>query len=354
MRQELSLGQLAQEIERQRKVKLDIIAKESRLEMAVSNGGLPILHVPTNGDGRDFTLRPHAHGQLAQRLGIPKKYYDRMLSDAPDLLTRNVNTWFGRSEDRRLVRVLDQDVRAVLSDRYQRIENDEIAEVALPILMEQPEMQIVSSAITETRLYIKAVFPRIAGEVKKGDLVQSGVVISNSEIGMGAVKIEPLVYRLVCLNGMISQDLSVKGYHVGRRAAEGEDVYELLSDEARAADDRAILLKARDLIRACADQTRFAKRIEKMKAAAGEKVTGDPAKAIEVLAQKAALTDAERGSVLRHLIEGGDLSRWGVLNAVTRSANDHADYDRATELEAMGGQILELGRGEWREIAEAA
>jgi hypothetical protein len=54
------------------------------------------------------------------------------------------------------------------------------------------------------------------------------------------------------------------------------------------------------------------------------------------------------------LIVGGDLTRWGFVNAVTATANHASSYDRASELEALGGQVLDLPRAEWREIAEAA
>ena len=47
----------------------------------------------------------------------------------------------------------------------------------------------------------------------------------------------------------------------------------------------------------------------------------------------------------------GDLSVWGLANAVTRTAEDVADYDRATELEATGGRVIELPRADWRAIA---
>jgi hypothetical protein len=36
-------------------------------------------------------------------------------------------------------------------------------------------------------MYIKAICPRIQAEVKKGDIVQAGIAISNSEVGMGSV-----------------------------------------------------------------------------------------------------------------------------------------------------------------------
>jgi hypothetical protein len=64
--------------------------------------------------------------------------------------------------------------------------------------------------------------------------------------------------------------------------------------------------------------------------------------AVEVTAKRFALTEGEQGSVLEHLARGGDLTRYGLLNAVTRTAEDATSYDRAIELECVGGEILEL------------
>jgi hypothetical protein len=74
---------------------------------------------------------------------------------------------------------------------------------------------------------------------------------------------------------------------------------------------------------------------------------------VEVLAQRYALTEVERSSVLRSLIEGGELSGYGLVNAVTNYSQQVVDYDRATELEALGGRLLELREAEWRTLAEA-
>jgi hypothetical protein len=38
---------------------------------------------------------------------------------------------------------------------------------------------------------------------------------------------------------------------------------------------------------------------------------------------------------------------------VTRTAQDAADYDRATEIEAMGQKVLDLTPAEWRTISTA-
>ena len=65
------------------------------------------------------------------------------------------------------------------------------------------------------------------------------------------------------------------------------------------------------------------------------------------------LNQNESGSVLTHLIQGGDLSAYGLLNAMTRTAQDLESYDRATELEGTASQILTLPSSTWKEIALA-
>lgn len=55
--------------------------------------------------------------------------------------------------------------------------------------------------------------------------------VSNSEIGFGALKVEPLVYRLICKNGTISRDYAHKKYHTGRNVEDTDNAYELYSNE---------------------------------------------------------------------------------------------------------------------------
>ena len=85
------------------------------------------------------------------------------------------------------------------------MDNYNIASAVLPILAEIPDVRIESCQITDSRMYIKAVNPRLQEDVTPGDTVQAGVVISNSEVGLGSVNIQPLIYRLVCSNGISHQ-----------------------------------------------------------------------------------------------------------------------------------------------------
>ena len=89
---------------------------------------------------------------------------------------------------------------------------------------------------------------------------------------MGAVSVEPLIYRLVCTNGMIAKDYSQKRYHIGR-AASAEESYELYADETIKASERAFLLKIRDTVRAAVDLAKFSQVVEQMRLS--QKEAGD-------------------------------------------------------------------------------
>ena len=72
--------------------------------------------------------------------------------------------------------------RAFLSDRYRRIDNYEIAEAVLPIIADIKDARIESCEVTDERMYIKVVNPRLETEVVPGDVVQSGIIITNMTI----------------------------------------------------------------------------------------------------------------------------------------------------------------------------
>lgn len=345
----LTLQELAAKIEGNRNLKRDFIANTAETTVQVQTDKTVVLELP--GDSGTFPILPVAHDQIGLRTGIPAKYYDRMRSEAPDLLATNINAWFRKKPERRMVRTLGGDARAFLSNRYQRIENEQIAEAALPVLAELPGVQVVSSEVTDSRLYIHFVVPTIEGEVKKGDVVQAGGIISNSEVGKGSVSVAGLTWRLICLNGAKTSD-AFRRNHVGRQANEDGEID--WADDTRKADDKAVLLKVRDMVRAVVDETRFKQHLLKMQGLAGAQLTGDIEKAVEVLSSVVQVTEGERKGILHSLIRGNDLSAWGLINAVTAQAHDAKDYDRAVELEAIGGDLIELAPSEWKRVLEAA
>jgi ribonucleoside-diphosphate reductase alpha chain len=128
----------------------------------------------------------------------------------------------------------------------------------------------------------------------------------------------------------------------------------LFSDQTLALDDEAFFAMVFDIVKGAAGAVAFQGIVERMRELAGIKPGGDPVKAVERLGKREHVSEGERTSILTHLIEGGDLSAWGYLNAVTRSAQDIESYDRATDLERLGGQMLDWSERAWTELAATA
>jgi hypothetical protein len=244
-----------------------------------------------------------------------------------------------------MIRTLDGQVRAVFSDRYRRLDNYDLAENVLPILQRLEGARFESVELTETKMYLKVVTPRVEVEIAPGDVVQAGIVITNSEVGQGTLSVQPLVYRLVCRNGLIASDRALRKTHVGRVLHSEEEAITVFRDDTLAADDKAFFLKVRDVVEAAVSEATFRQVAQKMQKTLDIKLTGDPVKAVEVLANRYTLNESERAGVLRHLI---------VVNALTHFSHEVEDYDRATEFEALGGKLIELSSSEWKEVAVAA
>jgi len=361
---------LMAEIERRANAKQDFIAPSDKISGITTNvGGAQTFALALTGQDA-FTMTNHAHGQLAEYLKIPRVYYDRMRVEAPDLLATSANRWFQDCIDpktkvpaRRMVRTLFGECRALLSDRYRTYENEDVAAVVIPMLREMGCL-ILSADITETRFYIKAVDQRITLDIPRGaamgdgghtifDTVSPAISLTNSEVGKGRLGIDTSVFTKACTN-MMTIGVSLKKYHTGARAELSEDVYALLTDETRSATDEAFWLQLRDVTRGAFAEAQFKANTDRLIEATQDVILDSPVEVITRAQKKFSWTNPERDQVLRHMVMGGDMTRYGLHSAVTRAAADLPDYDRATEFEALGGEIISLPKQDWKVLAEAA
>lgn len=348
-----TLQELAAELERQQLAKKDLIVSTGVLSMDSRDDGGIALNVMGGQVIQHYDVGEIAHRQIGQFLKIPATYYDRMRREYPQLLTLNANGWFAKMpQAKRMLRTLDGTARALLSDRYRRIDNFEVASAVLPIISRMEGAGVESCELTDSRMYLKVVNPRVTAEIKKGDIVQAGVLISNSEVGMGSVTVSPLIYRLVCSNGMIAEDGKLRKYHVGR-ANESREDFSIYRNETIEADDKAFLMKLEDSVKAAVDQARFAAIVDKLREST--EATFQPQQVqqvVELASKEYGFTDSESSGILGHLAAGGDLSLYGLANAVTRQAQDVASYDRSTELEATGYRIITMAPSLWRNLTK--
>lgn len=356
-----SLEALLEEVKRRAEAKQDVVAPSTALTAVVENDTVKLAV-----RGLDAApINPVAHRQLQGHLKIPADYYDRMLQDDPDLLVTNINTWLHKNKDKRLVRRLFGTTRAFLSDKFRPLENEDLAAAVIRPLLDA-DADVMSAQITDTRLYIKAVDRKVTRELAKtgnsfGDgqhkivrVASPAITISNSEVGHGAVSVLGGVYDSFCSNLATFKERSTRKYHTGaRHELSDEDTYALLSDETRRVTDEALWRQVSDIVRAAFDRARFDALVDKVEATTEDKVE-DVVQTVSFATKKWNFTVAEEKLVLNEMIKAGDLSRFGLYNAVTAASAKVEDYDRATELERVGGQIIELPKSEWEVVKEAA
>lgn len=390
MKSGMTIEELLTEVQRQSSVKKDYVASTKNDVRMVPMPGFPndVAVVLQKGQGSEVAEKPltgwevvppdqlaeqplerlevteHAHRQIAGRLQIPWKFYARMLEDHTDIVIDAVNKLFEREPGTRLLRTMDNKLRAFLSNRYKRIDNDEVLSAALPAIVKGDlETTLLSSQVTDRNLYLKVL---LTGEEMKQeigltrdgtpDIVQPGFLLRNSEIGLGTVSVEAFFYRSFCYNGCVFGKTGAFEYrrtHLGGQLIEGES-FEILSDKSKQLEDAAILSQVTDVMHAIATPEFVNQMGDKLRSLREGDGIKYPIPAIELLAKDHGLTQSESDQVLKNLIEDRDYSRWGIVNAVTKVANsEDVNYDRASDLEVIGSKLIDITNANWLRMVEA-
>jgi len=285
------------------------------------------------------------HSQVASYLDVPKRFYDRLKLNHPDLISLNVNRLLKeKNGDRRLVRALGDTGRGFLSDRYRMIDHLNVAaDILQQLEAAQSRLRVLSCEVTESRLYLQLVATNLEAEIRVGEVVQGGVIFSNSEVGLGSLSVQGFLNVYSCTNGAIVPEYSKRKNHLGSKSDFIDaEFYEVLTDEARQTSDKALFLQTRDYINYLTSNEGFSKMVETVREKAGEAVHGDPEKVVEVVSDKYALKAEESKGILYAFLQGNDSTRWGLSQAVTQQANGMSDYDRGIDLQRIGGSLLAL------------
>mgnify|MGYP001165122895 CR=1 FL=1 len=216
--------QVVQQINKDVKSKKDYIVTLNALEVTTSNNTYPNLKFTDAPD--QYSLTDHSMNQLCGKLEIGTQYLRKCLPVSQELVAHNLNFWIKNTKSKELmVRTIERDsdelpniARAVCSNRYKRIDNDVVVTHSLNKLMDLG-LDIKYINYDRDTLNVTAVNPKVEGEVSEGDVVQSGVTITNSEIGSGSLMIQPFIYRLVCTNGMVVPEYlgTFLAKHVGKK-----------------------------------------------------------------------------------------------------------------------------------------
>jgi hypothetical protein len=268
-----------------------------------------------NGDrpGEIYSLSEVATTQMCQKLEIPVKYYRRL----PDEMKATVANYdIGRLNGNSfLLRGKGDWIRAFLSADYIAYDNSRIAETA-EALLRNGALLVKSFVLEETHMFLKIVSEDIR-DVESG--LKAGIMIGNSEVGMGSVSVEPFVFRKPCTNDLIvSREKSFRHAHIHltpyeltRRMAEA--VSEGFSVASSVLD---AFLKTRD------------------------EPIADPLETIRKIAETRQLSQKLTDELLSSYLVEPDSTRFGVINAFTSAAQKLGPLQRI-EMERFAGTLIE-------------
>ena len=343
----LELVALGKELKRQKNNSMDVIVDSQKIHaepgLTVGKGEVVgeelKLVIPEIKEGMKsagkYPLTEWAHTQLAEKMGIPMKYYNRMLeAQRFGLLADNVNAWIHEKEQR-LIRILDGNVRAILSDRYRPMDNYDLLFAALEEF-KQHGVDIHRCDLSETNMYVKVIQPHEIREIKENDKVVPGLVLSNSEVGSGGLKVEPFMLRLVCSNGLIGEQV-IRKVHIGER----RDAGDIWSDDTIRKKDEVLWSEVKDVIKASFDPTIFGEWVEKLKRGTEVEVES-PTTAVDSVAAKYNITEDKKNDLLDFFTTQEAPTQWGLANAITRSAQQEDKAENQVELERAGNDIAIL------------
>lgn len=372
MRNGLDLSNLISELEYRHENRRDFLVNTKAITIIPPSDDDPVHIRFKRPDGKrwQFPMTHHMLTQLCGFLHVSMLLVDSLLTKGTqrerEALCHLLTVRLQDNEAIRMVRTqheffAEPIARAFLSDRYRQIDNWPLTEAIVPIIQSNPKLKLMSSYISDTNLYLKIVNTAITGEVGRvtskghevGDVVQLGVIISNSEVGVGRVQVRTFLFRSICTNGMVAMEVTNKigKTHVGRiQQADSETL--IMSEDVNDNDDFIVSVKE-TIIKALNDETLLKTIAKKFEATRKDEVIGDEEAVWAYLGKMYNFGVEELKSITRYYRENSDKNRFGVINAVTQFAarNKTASYDRVTELEVIGGQILDMDKATWKRVS---
>lgn len=363
-------------VQQQHRQKVDLVGPLSRAEYRNGNlvvGGLEPLITDDGVTAINGLYRPTrtADHQLGGMFGIPARYMDHMRGDhngVVPLIDTNVNEWAAQSENKNVLyrMIYGEDpnypgthgiLRAVKSDRYGVRDNFDVTLSCLDGMQEAglDGSNFAGADITDDRLWLRVRAPGIfvnAPDLLKGyrdprtgttsrevgDIVHAGIVITNSETGLGSLRITPELTVLACKNGMTINKMAMAKVHLGAKMDEGSIQW---SQKTMEAANTLTKLQVKDAITAFMT-TDFLTTVVNELTEKATKELSDVQATLEVVSKRLSYSDDEQAGILSHFIKGGQMSAGGILQAVTSYAQGVRDVTRANELAATGVEAMEL------------
>jgi hypothetical protein len=361
-----TLQSILQTIDDQEARKQDYIAPTNAMHIETREGNTNVILEGTGGmPTQTFETNEVAFNQLSATAEIDVRTARRLRDNYSPEFDALMNKIFETEPKNKMLRTFDGErplLRAVVSDKFKTFDNADLIRASLPQLIDSPAAwQVVNGSVTDQRLSLRLKSRNQLAEPAVGDHMANGIALSNSETGNGAVSVTQMFWTLACLNGMQTEN-KTRNTHV--TSARGGDQWELLKQETKDADNRALELKLRDIVASYASRESFDEMIEVMKRAHNDTVENgltNPTAVVDAVVSVLSLPKKSTESLMAGFMQtiqqpgyvNKPVSRATLVNAVTAVAHT-VDADDVDDWYSHGSTVLNLPRNQWETIANAA
>jgi hypothetical protein len=328
-----SLGDIFNEVLKDSENKKDHIFDPYEVKMG-GNGRIYLPGMDTQ-NSLGFEMNDWSLGQLASRTAIPVRY---LRNCPPELQAVNVNYWLRNMTDESTsdwmfrVRQIDTNdirkgglVRGIMTEKYSPFDDHEILEIINKIIGIKDGSYTVNWFYRdETGFHLRLTFEDLTtaiGVNKYGqpDIHKIGLHITNSEVGKRSIRITPMVWRLVCTNGLMGwrQEDMFQQRHVGLRP---QEMYSRVAE-------------------AIGGGLKLGKQMMDTLIASKEFEIPDPFATIDEIAKSLKYSEALTEKMKESFMEDASNTVFGIVQSMTRSAQ-FFDADRRVEIEEDASKYL--------------
>ena len=290
-------------------------------------------------------------GQLALKVGAPASYLREL---PPHLAAENLNYGLMNTnrihaetnDDDKTAKLLfakngDVTVRAITSDKYERIWNSDITSRLLRLTKQQPEWQPAPAAFDGSRgLYAsdQDIFcflvdnDRRIFETDQGGGLGRGFFVENSEVGSASFKLMTFWYNYICGNHMVWGAKNVQEIRIRHRGNANERAFDEMTLELRKYADAS----AGDDVEKVSAMRKF--RIAAKKDDVLDKVFGLRVNGLS----RAVIADSFERAKAHDDWYGDPRTVWGLTSGMTEIARDMPNASDRVVLERAAGKVMQM------------
>jgi hypothetical protein len=266
--------------------------------------------------------------------------------------------------------------RAFVSDRYNIVDDlDALVAVLGAVKQMGTDIEVTTCDLTDRNMYVRVVAPGVKalastllagyrspfadpeverqrnhgwslGEARRAadneglatdePVVFAGFEIRNSEVGLGAFSIVPVITVKVCKNGLTFTREAYRKTHLGAKLEHGTIQ---VSNETRRKNLELITSQTKDAVKTFLDVEWVQAKVAELEELSGVGIP-EPEKRVRAVCKNLSFTEDEANGILGHFIRGGQTTAGGLMQAITSFSQTVANADRARHLDDSAVEAL--------------